>query len=270
MSDSMIEVRGMNMFFKATKSDTRTVALEDLDLDVYEGEFLCIVGPSGCGKTTLLNIMAGLTRPSDGVVTMRGEPITEPSANRGMLFQDYALFPWKTVHGNVTFGLKYGRQRKKYPTQTRERLASQFIELVGLVGSESKYPHELSGGMQQRCALARLLANEPEVLLMDEPFGALDAQTRLVLQNELLRIWGADTTSGRKKTVIFVTHSIDEAVFLADRIVVMSRLPGRVKEIVQVGLTRPRTDDVRSGTEFRKLTGLLWASIRDEAYAASM
>ncbi|TDE15123.1 ABC transporter ATP-binding protein [Jiangella asiatica] len=257
------------MTFAATRQGSATVAFQDVDLDIEEGEFLCIVGPSGCGKTTLLNIIAGLERPTAGVVSMEGEEIEGPSPERGMLFQDYALFPWKTVWDNITFGLRYGVRRRQYPRRRRDEIARGFVDLVGLQGSEGKYPHELSGGMKQRCALARLLANEPEVLLMDEPFGALDAQTRLVLQDELVRVWGAEPSAPRRKTVVFVTHSIDEAVFLADRIVVMGRRPGRIKEIVTVDLPRPRGTQTRAGSRFRELTNLLWDEMRDEAIEAA-
>jgi NitT/TauT family transport system ATP-binding protein len=186
-----------------------------------------------------------------------------------MVFQDYALFPWKTVRENVEFGLRYGPHGKGVSRQERERRVARFIELVGLNGSETKYPHELSGGMRQRCAIARLIANEPEVLLMDEPFAALDAQTRIILQEELLRIWGQERPQAERRTVVFITHAIDEAVFLSDRVVVMSAHPGRIIETFAIDLARPRLDTVRAEPRFQELTQAIWHLIRDEVYRAA-
>ncbi len=225
-------------------------ALKDINLQVRAGEFVALVGPSGCGKSTLLDILAGLTRPSSGAVYIDGKEITGPALDRGIVLQGYALFPWRTVRRNVEFGLEI----KKVPKSERRGISDHFIRLVGLEGFEEHYPHELSGGMKQRVAIARALAYDPEVLLMDEPFAAVDAQTRETLQDELLRIW--DET---KKTIIFVTHSIDEAVFLADRVAIFSSNPGTFREIVEVDLPRPRhNSDIRSSAEFGWVRHRIW------------
>ena len=219
-------------------------ALRDVSFGVGDGEFVCIVGPSGCGKTTLFRIIAGLEAPSGGTVWLNGEPVEGPGTDRGMVFQEYGLFPWRTVLGNVTFGLE---QRDLAKTRRQER-ATEMIELVGLDGFADAYPNELSGGMKQRVGIARALAVDPEILLMDEPFGSVDAQTRDMLHDELLRIW---TETG--KTVLFVTHDVDEAVTLADRVVVLTGSPGRVHEIVDVDLerSRHRTDEAFAEHEAR-------------------
>jgi NitT/TauT family transport system ATP-binding protein len=240
-----------------------------MSLDIFRGEFLCIVGPSGCGKSTVLNMIAGLTEPTRGQITLDGTAIVAPGAERGVVFQDYALFPWKTVRENVEFGLRY-RSKGRPPKAERDARVRHYLELVGLGTVGRKYPHELSGGMRQRCALARALANDPQVLLMDEPLAALDAQTRLVLQEELLRIWGEEKPAQERRTVIFITHGIDEAVFLADRIVVMTRHPGRIKNVLDVDLPRPRDAAVRGTSGFRGLCDTIWQMIRDDAYAASV
>jgi NitT/TauT family transport system ATP-binding protein len=247
-----------------------TVALEDFSLDIRQGEFLVIVGPSGCGKTTVLNLLAGLQMPSDGTVALDGRTIDGPGPERGVVFQDYALFPWHTVRGNVEFGLRHGPAGKGLDAAGRDERARQAIDLVGLAGSEMKFPHQLSGGMRQRVALARLMANEPAVLLMDEPLAALDAQTRIILQDELLRIWGQDRPAAQRRTVVFITHAIDEAVFLADRIAVMTTHPGRLKAVIDVSLPRPRGDATRAHPQFQALTQHIWSLIRDEAYRATV
>jgi NitT/TauT family transport system ATP-binding protein len=244
--------------------------LEGIDLDVRDGELLALLGPTGCGKSTLLRIVAGLTPPSAGTVAVGGRAITGPGPDRGMLFQDYALFPWKTVRGNVEFGLRYGPRSRRPARTERDQTVDRFIELVGLSGSEGKYVHQLSGGMKQRTALARLWATDPDVLLMDEPLAALDAQTRIVLQNELLRIWGQERPTSERKTVIYVTHSIDEAIFLADRIAVMESRPGRISEVLDVDIPRPRTDAQRAGAHFQRLYEQIWELIRSEAYRATV
>ncbi len=236
------------------KSFDGLVALKDLDLKVEEGEFLSIVGPTGCGKTTLLNIIAGLEKPTSGSVDIGDRRVVGPGFDRGMMFQEGALLPWRTVAENVAFGLEI----KGLDSGKRSAIANSYIELVGLSGFEDKYPYELSGGMAQRAALARTLAYDPEILLMDEPFASVDALTRERLQNELLRIWGA-----MRKTILFVTHSIDEAVYLADRVAVMSSRPGRIKSVVEVALPRPR-EDSRSSAEFYALRNRLWEMIREE------
>jgi NitT/TauT family transport system ATP-binding protein len=269
-SASRLTLDAVRKEFVAPRTGDRVVAVLDVSLEIEAGEFLTIVGPSGCGKTTILNILAGLERASSGRATIGGTPILGPGAERGMVFQDYALFPWKTVFENVEFGLRYGPRGKSLSRADRDLRVHQLIELVSLAGSERKYPHELSGGMRQRCAIARLLANEPEVLLMDEPFAALDAQTRTILQEELLRIWGQERPASERKTVVFITHAIDEAVFLSDRVVVMSSHPGRVVRLIDVDLPRPREDAVRGVTRFQELTQEIWHLIRDEVYRAAM
>lgn len=248
----------------------QTVAVQDFTLDVAQGEFLVIVGPSGCGKTTILNLLAGLDLPTSGTVSIDGRHISGPGPERGVMFQDYALFPWHTVWGNVEFGLLHGPAGQGLDAAARERRVRSYIELVGLSGSEGKYPHQLSGGMRQRVALARLVANEPDVLLMDEPLAAVDAQTRIILQDELLRIWGQDRPAAERHTVVFITHAIDEAVFLADRVAVMTTNPGRLKAVIDVPLPRPRNDATRAQTESQALSQHIWSLIRDEAYRATV
>jgi len=204
-------------------------AVSDVSLEVRQGEFVSIVGPSGCGKTTLLNMIAGFVAPSAGHITLDGRAVSGPGPDRGVVFQAFALFPWKTVLANVAFGLKM----RGIPRGERERIACEYVALVGLAGHEARYPNELSGGMQQRVGVARALANSPELLLMDEPFASVDAQTRMTLQEELTRIW-----QDRRPTILFVTHDVEEAVFLADRVVVLSK--GRVRAELPVTLPRPR------------------------------
>jgi len=226
----MIDIEAVSKTFE-TRQGRRHLALTGISLSVAEGEFVSILGPSGCGKSTLLYIVGGFVAPSEGVARVKGEPVTGPGPDRGPVFQEFALFPWKTVQGNVMYGLV---QRGVPKVEAQER-ARELISLVHLTGYESFYPKELSGGMKQRVALARTLAYRPSILLMDEPFGALDAHTRTRLQNDLLDIWERD-----RKTVLFVTHSVEEAVFLSDRVAVMTRSPGRIKDIVAIDLPRPR------------------------------
>lgn len=244
MKEEKIQILHIGKQFagKAKKADGPFTAIQDVNLSVKEGEFLSIVGPSGCGKSTLLDLLAGLERPTEGEILIDGETITGPNQEIGIVLQGYALFPWRTVRRNVEFGLEMKEVGKK----ERREISSRFIELVGLRNFENHYPHELSGGMRQRVAIARALAYDPKVLLMDEPFAAVDAQTREALQEELLQIW--EKTG---KTVIFITHSIDEAIFLSDRVAVMSSNPGTVKEIIPVSLPRPRSS-VRSSEEFSR------------------
>jgi ABC-type nitrate/sulfonate/bicarbonate transport system ATPase subunit len=228
-STSIIEIRNVGKTFG--KGNGRVVALESVNLDIREGEFTVLIGPSGCGKSTLLYLLAGFENPTEGQILLDGTPVDRPGPDRGFVFQDYALFPWKTVLGNVMFGLINNGWGKK----EAQEIALEYIDLVNLNGFEHAYPHTLSGGMKQRVGIARALAYEPKVLLMDEPFGALDAQTRKYMQRELVEIW-----EKAKKTVVFITHSVIEAVFLADRIVVMTARPGTVKGEVEVQLPRPR------------------------------
>ena len=227
---AMIEIDHVSQVFQ-TSSGQDHLALSDISLSIEDGAFVSVLGPSGCGKSTLLYIVGGFVRPTRGSARMKGKAITGPGPDRGPVFQEFALFPWKSVLGNVM----YGPRQQGVKHSEAEAQSRALIEMVGLKGFEDFYPKELSGGMKQRVALARTLAYHPEVLLMDEPFGALDAHTRTRLQNDLLSIWERD-----RKTVLFVTHSVEEAVFLSDRVVMMSRSPGRIRQIVDIGLPRPR------------------------------
>ena len=256
-ADAKIVVKGLNSVYQLKKKRTEParefIALKDIDLEVRKGEFLVLVGPSGCGKSTFLDIVAGLAHPTSGTIHIDGKKVTGPALDRGIVLQGYALFPWRTVRQNVEFGLEI----KKVPKRDRAAISDNYIHLVGLDGFADRYPHELSGGMKQRVAIARALAYDPEVLLMDEPFAAVDAQTRESLQDELLRIWEATG-----KTILFVTHSIEEAVFLGDRVAVLTPNPGTLREIVKIDLPRPRhNSDARSSAEFgwvrRKIRELL-------------
>jgi NitT/TauT family transport system ATP-binding protein len=224
-----IEIRGLRIDYVNEEQGLRHHAVDGLDLDVRAGEFLCVVGPSGCGKSTLISAIAGFLRPTAGTLLMDGLPIRAPGADRGVVFQEYALLPWKTVLDNVGLGLKLRGVGKA----ERHAAARHYLRLTNLAEAESKYPHELSGGMKQRAAVARTLANQPQVMLMDEPFAAVDAQTRMTLQEELLRICAATPV-----TVLFVTHSVEEAVFLADRVAVLSPGPGRVRDVLDVPIPR--------------------------------
>jgi len=227
---AMIEIESVSQRFEISGRKSH-LALSDINLKVEDGAFVSILGPSGCGKSTLLYIVGGFVNPTQGVAKVKGTIIKGPGPDRGPVFQEFALFPWKTVLGNVMYGLRQqGVKRAEAEAQSH-----RLIEMVGLKGYENFYPKELSGGMKQRVAIARTLAYQPSVLLMDEPFGALDAHTRTRLQNDLLNIWERD-----RKTVLFVTHSVDEAVFLSDKVVVMTRSPGRIKQIVDIELPRPR------------------------------
>ena len=234
------------------KSYDGKLALDRVDLDLAENSFTCLLGPSGCGKSTLLNMIAGFVAPTTGQILVEDEPVTGASADRGVVFQEYALFPWRTALANIEFGPLMRRRS----AADRQAIARHYLELVGLSAHEAKYPSELSGGMKQRVAIARALANNPSVLLMDEPFGAVDAQTREVLQEELLRIWEQE-----RKTVVFVTHSISEAIFLADRIVVMATQPGSIKQVIDVPLAHPRD---RSGPDFVALEREIKRLVREE------
>ncbi len=224
-----ITIRGLGHEYVNPFTRERVLALDGVDLDVEEGEFLTVVGPSGCGKTTLLNILAGLLPKSRGTVLLDGREVTGPGPDRGVVFQEFAIMPWRTVEKNIAHGLEIQR----IPKEKRAAIVRRFVELVGLRGFERKYPHELSGGMKQRVAVARTLAANPEVMLMDEPFASVDAQTRITLQEELNAI-----AQATKKTILFVTHNVEEAVFLGDRCCVLARRPGRVKAMVSVPIPR--------------------------------
>ena len=257
--EDKIVIKNINRVFniKRNNSDEKKefTALQNLNLTVKSGEFLTIVGPSGCGKSTLLDLLAGLARPNSGEIYIDNKLITGPALDRGIVLQGYALFPWRTVRHNVEFGLEI----KHIGKEERREISTRFINLVGLQGFEDRYPYELSGGMKQRVAIARALAYDPEVLLMDEPFAAVDAQTREVMQDELLRIW-----EETNKTIVFVTHSIEEAVGLADRVAVMTANPGTIKEIIDVDLPRPRTiGDVRNSANFTWTTHKVWELLQN-------
>ena len=254
---SKLQINNITMTFRTRRGD-EVIAVDDLSLHVDDREFISIVGPSGCGKSTLLRVVAGLIRPNSGSVTLDNKPITEPGADRGMVFQTYTLFPWLTVQGNV----EYGPRLKGLPAAERDRIVRQYIGAVGLTGFERSYPKELSGGMMQRVAIARTLAIDPRILLMDEPFGALDAQTRSLMQAELLNIWRRTP-----KTVIFVTHDVQEAVFLADRVAVMSARPGRIKALIDTRFDK--TDPhVFKSKAFADKVDEIWGLVRDEAIKA--
>jgi NitT/TauT family transport system ATP-binding protein len=250
-----VEVAGVQKVFAAKGADS-VIALEDISLTVNEGEFVSIIGPSGCGKSTLLYIVAGFSDFNRGTVRVNGMDVTGPGTDRGIVFQEYALFPWLTVLGNVMYGL---RHRNLSKTEQRE-LAHQHIRDIGLVGFENRYPKQLSGGMKQRVAIARTLACDPDILLLDEPFGALDAQTREVMQDQLLRIW-RDTG----KTVLMITHDVSEAVFCSQRLIVMHARPGRVKSEVPVELDRTEPRElVMVSDAFNSIRNDVWLSVREE------
>jgi NitT/TauT family transport system ATP-binding protein len=254
---SVIEIRDLTVAYPQARTTNRLVALWEVSLSVESGEFVTVVGPSGCGKTTLLNSVAGLLEPTSGKVTVDGRPVAGPGPERAVVFQEYALLPWRTVWDNIRFGLEM-QPALRADADKRIRDA---IELVGLNGFERAYPRELSGGMRQRVGLARALVAEPKILLMDEPFAAVDAMTREVMQGELERI-----VSSTGKTVIFITHSIDEAIILGDRVVVATTRPGRIKEIVHVRMPRPRgAYDVKAHPEFIALREHVWTLLKDEA-----
>ncbi|MFP4545441.1 MAG: ABC transporter ATP-binding protein [Methanomassiliicoccales archaeon] len=249
-SEVVLSIRELKKSFPMEEGEL--VAVEQFNLDVHKGEFLCILGPSGCGKTTILRILAGLERPTSGKILLDGREISGPGSDRGMVFQEFALFPWRTVRKNIEFGMEL----RKVPKEERNAAFQKYIDLVGLQGFEDSHPYELSGGMRQRVGIARALANDPAILLMDEPFGSLDAQTRNLMQKELLRIW-----EETKKTVVFITHSVDEAVFLSDRVVVMTARPGRIKDRFKVPYDRPRD---RASVEFASLRKNILAELERE------
>ncbi len=250
-----VQARNVTVEYERTRDKTTLVALEDFTLDVDDGEFLTIVGPSGCGKSTFLNVVAGLTFPVAGEVRVHGRPVTGPGVDRAVVFQDYALMPWRTVEANVRFGLE---MQKRLDSTAADKVA-HYIRLVGLSGFEKAYPRELSGGMRQRVGLARALATEPRLLLMDEPFAAVDALTRELMQEELAKIVA---TTGQ--AIVFITHSVDEAITLGDRIAVVSSRPGRIKEIIDVDLPRPRSREMRHLPEFQKTRDHIWDLLSGE------
>ncbi len=251
-----VDIRGVRRVF--TGGATDVVALNGIDLQLYDNEFVCVVGPSGCGKSTLLNILAGLDKQTEGEVTVDGRAIDGPSAERGVVFQQYALFPWLTVRRNVEFGLR----NKRLPEREIKEIATKYINMVQLQDFADSYPKVLSGGMKQRVAIARAYAMNPSLLLLDEPFGALDAQTRAQLQAELLQTWEAE-----EKTCFFITHDVEEAVLLAQRVVIMSARPGRIKRIVDIDIPHPRTQKTRLSERFSALKNAIWAEVYDEYLA---
>lgn len=270
----LIRVKDVNKIYKVVGGND-VVALNNVSLDIYPNEFVCVVGPSGCGKTTLLNIIGGLEPYNTGEVTIDGHPIIGPGPDRGIIFQQYALFPWMTVKKNIEFGMKFkkvwhdvevvdkktGEKRieKRLELMTKEEksaLASKYIKMVNLEGFENSYPKELSGGMKQRVAIARGYAVAPEVLLLDEPFGALDAQTRAQLQEDLLKTWETE-----RKTCFFITHDVEEAVLLATKVVIMSARPGKVHEIVNIDLPYPRNQATKMEPKFLELKNKIWDTV---------
>ena len=256
---SSVSIQAVSRIFEGHKGQ-RTPALLPVDFEVRDNDFVTILGPSGCGKSTLLRIVAGLDHATSGRVLLDGVPVEGPGADRGMVFQSYTLFPWLTIEQNIRFGL---RERGMPEAQQKER-AAYFIAKVGLRGFEQHFPKQLSGGMQQRTAIARALANDPKILLMDEPFGALDNQTRVLMRELLLGIWEAE-----RKTVMFVTHDIDEAIFMANRVAVFSARPGRIKADIPVNLPHPRHYTVKTSPEFMELKARLTEEIRAESLAAA-
>ena len=256
---SRLSIQGVGRTFPGVNGGTPTLALQPTSLEVADNDFITILGPSGCGKSTLLRIVAGLDTPTIGQVLLDGQTVTGPGADRGMVFQSYTLFPWLTVRENICFGLR----EKGMPLTQQHEIAARFIAEVGLSGFESHFPKQLSGGMQQRVALARALANDPKILLLDEPFGALDNQTRALMQELLLSIWEL-----HKKTVLFVTHDIDEAIFIANRCVVFSARPGRIKNELAIDLPYPRHYTVKTAPRFSALKAQVTEDIRVETLRA--
>jgi NitT/TauT family transport system ATP-binding protein len=252
-----LQIEHLTKHYWLEREDREVLALSDVSFSVEDGEFMAIVGPSGCGKTTMLNIIAGLLPYEDGYVSIDGKRVDGPGIDRAVVFQHASLLPWRTISGNVRYGMELQR---RFDENTMKERTEYFIKLVGLSGFERHYPSELSGGMQQRVNLARALAADPVVLLMDEPFAALDAQTREFMQAELLKIWAK-----AKKTVLFITHQINEAIYLADRVVVMSARPGRVKDVFKVPFGRPRNLSLKRDARFLELEDSVWKLIEEES-----
>jgi len=259
MTKPILTIENVSRVFQGLRGAAPVRALEPTRLDVAQNDFITILGPSGCGKSTLLRIVAGLDRPSSGHVLLDGREVKGPGADRGMVFQSYTLFPWLTIAENIAYGLR----EKGMPKAQRQDIVASYIEKVGLRGFESHYPKQLSGGMQQRTAIARALANNPAILLLDEPFGALDNQTRGLMQELLLGIWERE-----RKTVLFVTHDIEEAIFLASRVIVMTARPGRIKADMPIPLPHPRHYTMKTNPEFSSLKAQLTEQIRAEALQA--
>jgi len=260
--ETKLEVEHVFKRYWREKLDREVIALEDVSLSVPDGEFVAIVGPSGCGKTTLLNIVAGLLPYEEGRVAIAGKLVAGPGIDRAVVFQHSSLLPWRSIAGNVRYGMELQRRFNK---ATMTERTDRFIKMVGLAGFEKHFPSELSGGMQQRVNLARALAADPEVLLMDEPFAALDAQTREYMQTELLKIW-----TEARKTVVFITHQIDEAVYLADRVVVMSPRPGRIKEVFRVPFGRPRDISLKRDPKFLEIEDAIWQLVEERPERMNM
>jgi NitT/TauT family transport system ATP-binding protein len=255
--NSYISAENINLTFRPKNREAVT-ALSEFNIDIEQGQFVSIVGPSGCGKSTFLNVLLGLIPPNTGMMSVNGRMVKGPGTDRAMVFQEFGLLPWRTVINNIELGLEL----QGVAQGPRRETCHKFIKMVGLVGFENHYPHELSGGMKQRVGLARALASDPDVLLMDEPFAALDAQTRDIMQAELLRIW-----EEAKKTVLFVTHQIEEAVYLSDLVIVMTKRPGRTKKIVPIDLPRPRDYEMRVSARFNELKLEIWNELKDELSA---
>ena len=255
MAQIKLQATGLRHEYYQPRTGGRLLALDNIDLHVDDGEFVTIVGPSGCGKTTFINLCDGLLKPTAGKIDIDGKQVTGPGTDRGMVFQDSCLMPWRTVFKNVIFGLEC----QGLDNAEGQERARKFIKLVGLQGFEDHYPHELSGGMQQRCNLARALTVDPKILIMDEPFAALDAQTREIMQKELLRIW-----SEARKTVLFITHQINEAIYLADRVIIFGARPGRVKQTLKIDLPRPRDLSLKRDPRFLELENQVWEQIEEE------
>ena len=254
-NDKLVKLKIDNVYKEYATRNGKMIALNGVNLDIAENEFVCVVGPSGCGKSTILNIIAGLLQPTSGAVYLDGKEIKGTGAERGVVFQQYALFPWRTVLKNVMYGL----ESKRIPKKEAVEIAMKYIKAVGLEGFEHSYPKELSGGMKQRVAIARAYAANPEVLLLDEPFGALDAQTRAQLQTELLNTWEQE-----KKTCFFITHDVDEAIILAQRVIIMSARPGRIKKIVPIDIPYPRSQETKSDPRFLELKAEIWNEVYKE------
>ncbi len=250
MEAPMISLRGVMKNYETARGSI--VSLDRVDLDVGEGEFITLVGASGCGKTTILNLMAGLLKPTAGQVLVNGREVDGPGPDRGVIFQQYALFPWLNAIQNVAFGLQLQGMKK----QERFEVAQRYLELVGLGDFAKALPKELSGGMKQRCAIARAYAVNPSILLMDEPFGALDALTRVQMQDDLLHTWEQE-----RRTAVFITHDVDEAVYLASRVIVMSPRPGRISQVIDIPLPYPRTEELRLSPEFAELRARVWRGV---------